>query len=317
MQSTHRSLLESIRQQFGDRTIISEPADIEPWLTDWRGRFTGHAVAMASPASTEEVAALVTLCAQHRVPIVPQGGNSGMAGGATPDESGRSLLLSLRRLNAVRELDAEGRKVTCEAGLVLQNLHEAVALQNLRFPLTLGGKGSATIGGLISTNAGGSQVLRHGSMRALVLGLEAVLADGSTFSALTPLKKDNRGFDLKQLFIGSEGTLGIVTAAMTMLFMAAAARLPLGTASALEFLGPLSVAAWRPGGTTTAGAAGATTAGADDTTAASETGRTPANLRVTSRAAISGRRTVPARAAATRPKICDPGGGSTSRRRGK
>jgi FAD/FMN-containing dehydrogenase len=208
----------------GPRGLTRDPDLLEPWLTDWRGRFTGHAVAMASPASTEEVAALVTLCAQHRVPIVPQGGNSGMAGGATPDESGRSLLLSLRRMNGVRELDTEGRKATCEAGVVLQNLHEAVALEHLRFPLTLGGKGSATIGGLISTNAGGSQVLRHGSMRALVLGLEAVLADGSIFSALTPLKKDNRGFDLKQLFIGSEGTLGIVTAATLRLLPAIAER---------------------------------------------------------------------------------------------
>lgn len=208
----------------GPRGLTRDADLLGPWLTDWRGRYTGRACAMASPASTEEVASLVKLCAKHRVPIVPQGGNSGMAGGATPDQSGNSLLLSLRRMNAVRDLDREGRKVTCEAGVVLQNLHETVALENLRFPLTLGGKGSATVGGLISTNAGGSQVLRHGSMRALVLGLEAVLADGSIFSALTPLKKDNRGFDLKQLFVGSEGTLGIVTAATLRLVPAIAER---------------------------------------------------------------------------------------------
>jgi FAD/FMN-containing dehydrogenase len=209
---------------FGPRSFTRDADLIEPWLTDWRGRYTGRACAMASPASTEEVAALVRLCAKFKVPIVPQGGNSGMVGGATPDESGASLLLSLRRMNAVREIDTENRKAICEAGVILHNFHEAAADKGLRFPLTLGGKGSATVGGLISTNAGGSQVLRHGSMRSLVLGLEAVLADGSVFSALTPLKKDNRGFDLKQLLIGSEGTLGIVTAATLRLLPAIADR---------------------------------------------------------------------------------------------
>ncbi|MFA7604290.1 MAG: FAD-binding oxidoreductase [Novosphingobium sp.] len=208
----------------GARGLTSDPDLMAPWLTDWRGRFTGRALALASPADTAQVAALVKLCARHGVPIVPQGGNSGMSGGATPDEGGGSLLLSLRRMAAVRDLDTEGRKATCEAGLVLQTLHEAAARAGLRFPLTLGGKGSATVGGLISTNAGGSQVLRHGSMRALVMGIEAVLADGSVFSQLTPLKKDNRGFDLKQLLIGSEGTLGIVTAATLRLVPAIADR---------------------------------------------------------------------------------------------
>ena len=197
---------------------------MDTWLTDWRGRFTGRACAMASPANTRELSELVRLCARYHVPIVPQGGNSGMSGGATPDDTGNAVLLSLRRMNAIREIDLELRRVTCEAGVVLQTLHEAVAAEGLRFPLTLGGKGSATVGGLISTNAGGSQVLRHGSMRALVLGLEAVLADGQIFSMLTPLKKDNRGFDLKQLLIGSEGTLGIVTAATLKLLPAVAER---------------------------------------------------------------------------------------------
>lgn len=136
-----------------------------------------------------------------------------MSGGATPDTGGHALLLSLRRLNRIRRLDTENRMVTAEAGVVLQTLHEAAEEAGLRFALTLGGKGSATIGGLVSTNAGGTQVLRHGTMRAMVLGLEAVLADGSVLDTLTPLKKDNRGFDLKQVLIGSEGTLGIVTAA--------------------------------------------------------------------------------------------------------
>lgn len=209
----------------GPRGLTRDADLIDPWLTDWRGRFTGRACAMASPASAEEVAALVRICAKHGVSIVPQGGNSSMSGGATPDDSGTSLLLSLRRMNAVRSIDVENRKAVCEAGVVLQTLHDQATAHGLRFPLTLGGKGSATIGGLISTNAGGSQVLRHGSMRALVLGLEAVLPDGKTFSALTPLKKDNRGFDLKQLFIGSEGTLGIVTAATLKLVPAVAERI--------------------------------------------------------------------------------------------
>ena len=208
----------------GARGFTRDPELVGPWLTDWRGRYTGKALGLASPASTAEVAALVKLCAEHGVPIVPQGGNSGMCGGATPDDSGQALLLSLRRLNAIRRLDPQAREAVCEAGVILQTLHEAAAAEGLRFPLTLGGKGSATIGGLISTNAGGTQVLRHGSMRAQVLGIEAALADGSVFDALTPLKKDNRGFDLKQLLIGSEGTLGIVTAATLRLLPALADR---------------------------------------------------------------------------------------------
>ncbi|MGY8972699.1 MAG: FAD-binding oxidoreductase [Sphingomonadales bacterium] len=197
----------------GPRGFTCDPELVEPWLTDWRGRYTGKAVGLASPASTDELAQFVTLCAAHRIPIVPQGGNSGMSGGATPDESGTSVLLSLRRMDAIRDFDVAAQQITCDAGVVLQTLHETAEEQGLRFPLTLGGKGSATVGGLISTNAGGTQVLRHGTMRAQVLGIEAVLADGEIFSGLVPLKKDNRGFDLKQMLIGSEGTLGIITAA--------------------------------------------------------------------------------------------------------
>ena len=208
----------------GPRGLTTDPDLMQPWLTDWRGRYTGRALALASPASTAEVAALVKLCAAHRVPIVPQGGNSGMAGGATPDASGTAIILSLRRMNAVRSVSAENGQAVCEAGVILQTLHEAAEAAGLRFPLTLGGKGSATIGGLIATNAGGTQVLRHGTMRAQVLGLEAVLADGSVLDLMTPLKKDNRGFDLKQLLIGSEGTLGIVTAARLRLLPAPGAR---------------------------------------------------------------------------------------------
>ena len=197
----------------GPRGFTCDPELVEPWLTDWRGRYTGKALGLASPASTDELARFVKLCAAHRIPIVPQGGNSGMSGGATPDESGTSVLLSLRRMDAIRDFDVAAQQITCDAGVVLQTLHETAEEQGLRFPLTLGGKGSATVGGLISTNAGGTQVLRHGTMRAQVLGIEAVLADGEIFSGLVPLKKDNRGFDLKQMLIGSEGTLGIITAA--------------------------------------------------------------------------------------------------------
>ncbi len=217
-------ILEAAERILGPRGLTQDPEIMESWLTDWRGVYTGAALALASPASTEEVCALVRYCAENDIPIVPQGGNSGMVGGATPDRSGQSILLSLRRMNAIRELDPASRQVVCEAGVVLQTLHEAAAGHDLRFPLTLGGKGSATVGGLISTNAGGTQVLRHGCMRSQVLGIEAVLADGSRFNALTALKKDNRGFDLKQLFIGSEGTLGIVTAATLRLLPAVADR---------------------------------------------------------------------------------------------
>jgi len=211
-------------QVLGPRGLTSDPDLVMPWLTDWRGRYTGRVLAMASPGSTAELSALMRVCAAHGVPVVPQGGNSGMCGGATPDAGGGELLLSLRRMNTLGPIDVGARQVTAGAGVILQTLHEAVAGSGLRFPLTLGGKGSATIGGLISTNAGGTQVLRHGAMRAQVLGIEAVLADGSVYSALTPLKKDNRGFDLKQLLIGSEGTLGVVTAATLRLVPAIADR---------------------------------------------------------------------------------------------
>lgn len=228
------AFLEEAAQLLGPKGFSQDQQVIEPWLTDWRGRYSGRAFALASPASTAEVSALVRLCAKHRVPIVPQGGNSGMAGGATPDASGEALLLSLRRMNTIRSLDAAAGQAVCDAGVILQTFHEAAEEAGLRFPLTLGGKGSATVGGLVSTNAGGTQVLRHGTMRAQVLGIEAVLADGSIYDGLTALKKDNRGFDLNQLLIGSEGTLGIVTAATLRL-------LPAPRASATAWVGLSSI----------------------------------------------------------------------------
>ncbi len=222
--SNAETFLSAAQDILGERGISTDPEIISPWLTDWRGRYTGRALALASPGNTQQVSALVQLCQKFAVPVVPQGGNSGMSGGATPDATGKAIVLSLRRMNSVRAFDPDAQEITCDAGLILQALHETVEAEGLRFPLTLGGKGSATIGGLISTNAGGTQVLRHGNMRAQVLGVEAVLADGSVFNALTPLKKDNRGFDLKQLLIGSEGTLGIVTGATLRLLPALADR---------------------------------------------------------------------------------------------
>ncbi len=204
-------LLQPLRTLLGPSGFRDDPEDLAPWLTDWRGRYTGKAAALLAPTTTEDVVQIVRFAAENRIPLVPQGGNSGMVAGATPDASGDSLLVSLRRMNRIISAGDETGEAQVEAGVVLQSFHEALAAQNRRFPLTLGGKGSATMGGLVSTNAGGTQVLRHGTMRSLVLGIEAVLPDGSIFNGLTALKKDNRGYDVKQLFIGGEGTLGIVT----------------------------------------------------------------------------------------------------------
>lgn len=206
--------LSEIRAILGPKGYSDDQDVISPWLTDWRGRFTGAAAALLSPASTQDVAAIVRIAANYRLSLVPQGGNSGMVAGATPDSSGDQLILSMRRMNNISAIDSDAGLITCEAGVILQTLHEAAAQSGRRFPLTLGGKGSATVGGLISTNAGGTQVLRHGTMRLLVAGLEAVLPDGSIYDAMAPLKKDNRGYDLKQLLIGAEGTIGIVTKAV-------------------------------------------------------------------------------------------------------
>ncbi|MEP6011659.1 MAG: FAD-binding oxidoreductase [Parasphingorhabdus sp.] len=205
--------LKQMESVVGAKGFTSAGDDMAPWLTDWRGRYTGAATAMISPANTRETSEILKIANENAVAIVPQGGNSGMVGGATPDDSGHSILLSLRRMDQIRAIESDDQLVMCEAGVILQNLHEALADEGQRFPLTLGGKGSATVGGLISTNAGGTQVLRHGTMRSLVVGIEAVLPNGDIFEGLAALKKDNRGYDLKQLFVGGEGTLGVVTAA--------------------------------------------------------------------------------------------------------
>jgi FAD/FMN-containing dehydrogenase len=216
------AVVDEARQRFGAKAVITDPADLEPWLTDWRGRFHGKAEAILSPSSTEEVAAIVRLAAEHRVPLVPQGGNTSMAGGATPPPDGSALILSLRRMNRLRSIDVG--VAIAEAGMILANLHGRAAQTGQRFPLTLGARGSCTIGGLAATNAGGTQVLKFGTMRSLVLGVEAVLPDGSIHDGLSGLTKDNRGYNLDQLLVGSEGTIGIITAAALRLVPAVAAR---------------------------------------------------------------------------------------------
>jgi FAD/FMN-containing dehydrogenase len=217
MNPDQHQLVHAISERFGAKAVTTDRQDIAPWERDWRGRYHGHAPALLLPDSTEQVAAMLGLAHALRVPIVPQGGNTGMVAGATPPEDGSALLLATRRMNRIRAIDPEGNVAVTEAGVILAMLHDAVAAQGRRFPLTLGAKGSATIGGLVSTNAGGTQVLRHGTMRQLVAGLEAVLPDGTIHDGLVPLKKDNRGYDIDQLLIGAEGTLGIVTAAMLRL----------------------------------------------------------------------------------------------------
>ncbi|HEX8584873.1 MAG TPA: FAD-binding oxidoreductase [Allosphingosinicella sp.] len=217
-------LLDKLASLLGPRGFDRDPDTISPWLSDWRGRYRGSAAALLSPASTSEVQEIVAHCAEARVALVPQGGNTSMVGGATPDSEGGALLLSLRRMNSVRSVSREDNVAVAEAGVILSDLHDAAAAAGRRFPLSLGAKGSATVGGLVSTNAGGTQVLRFGPMRSLVVGLEAVLPDGSLFEGLSALRKDNRGYDLKQLLIGAEGTLGIVTAAALKLVAAPGSR---------------------------------------------------------------------------------------------
>ena len=200
-------------------------ADMASYLTDWRGRFTGQALAVVRPGSTAEVAAVVKLCNQFKVPVVPQGGNTGLVLGSVPDASGKAIVLSLARLNRVRDVDALNNTITVEAGCLLQQVQERAAEQARLFPLSLASEGSCTIGGNLSTNAGGTAVLRYGTMRELALGLEVVTAQGEIWNGLRGLRKDNTGYDLRDLFIGAEGTLGIITAAVLKLFAQPAARL--------------------------------------------------------------------------------------------
>jgi FAD/FMN-containing dehydrogenase len=217
-------LIEQAGQALGPKVVITDQKEIEPWVSDWRGRVHGMSPAMLAPATTDEVVDIVRLAAEHGVALVPQGGNTGMAAGATPPANGSAILLSMRRMNRIRSISVEGRVAVAEAGVVLETLHDAAHQAGMRFPLTLGARGSCTIGGLASTNAGGTQVLKFGTMRSLVAGVEAVLPDGSVHSGLSGLKKDNRGYSLDQLLIGAEGTLGVITAVALKLVPAIAER---------------------------------------------------------------------------------------------
>lgn len=209
--------LAALRDVLGPNGLLTDAADCESYSIDWRRLFPGKPLAVARPANTRDVAAVVALCRQHGIAIVPQGGNTGMAGGAVPDQSGRELVLSLARMNAIRAVDPVGMTLEAEAGVVLKTAQEAAATQGRLLPVSLAAEGSALIGGIVATNAGGLNVLRYGMTRSLVLGLEVVLPDGTIVNGLRHLRKDNAGYDWKQIFIGSEGTLGIVTAAVLRL----------------------------------------------------------------------------------------------------
>lgn len=215
--------LAQCRATVGDMHVLTGD-DMARFLTDWRGRFTGRALAVLRPSDTAEVAALVRHCIRHRIPIVPQGGNTGLVLGSVPDASGQAVVLSLARLNRIRSVDTLNDTLTAEAGCLLQNVQQAAADAHRLFPLSLASEGSCTIGGNLSTNAGGTAVLRYGNARELTLGLEVVTAHGEVWDGLRGLRKDNTGYDLRDLFIGAEGTLGIITAAVLKLFAQPAAR---------------------------------------------------------------------------------------------
>ncbi|HET7796219.1 MAG TPA: FAD-binding oxidoreductase [Rhizobacter sp.] len=217
-------LVNALRTAVGAANVLVE-GDLSAYEQDWRRRYRGRAMAVVRPGNTTEVAAVVKLCARHGTGLVPQGGNTGLVGGSVPDGSGTQVLLSLARMNHVRGLDAANLTLTVEAGCVLQSVQEAAAAQGFLFPLSLAAEGSCTIGGNLATNAGGTQVLRYGNARELCLGLEVVTAQGEVWEGLTGLRKDNTGYDLRDLFIGSEGTLGIITAATLKLYPQPAARM--------------------------------------------------------------------------------------------
>jgi FAD/FMN-containing dehydrogenase len=213
-------LLDQLRTAVGDAHVLTEPADVAAYVVDWTGTHQGRALAVVRPGSTAEVAAVVRACAESRTPVVPQGGNTGLVGGGVPDASGTAVVLSLGRMRSVREVDPVAGTITVDAGVVLADVQAAAERAGRLFPMSLGSEGSCTIGGNLATNAGGTAVLRYGMTRELVLGLEVVLPDGRVWDGLRGLRKDNTGYDLTQLFVGSEGTLGVITGAVLRLFPA-------------------------------------------------------------------------------------------------
>jgi FAD/FMN-containing dehydrogenase len=231
MADSGKEFIRRLGDVVGAQAVLTAPEDINPYAVDWRKRYHGKPVAVVKPASTDEVAAVVSLCAANRTAIVPQGGNTGMVGGATPDETGTQLILNLSRMNRIRAIDLVNNTMTVEAGCVLAGLQQASRDSKRLFPLSLASEGSCEIGGNLSTNAGGTGVLRYGNTRELTLGLEVVLASGEIWNGLRGLRKDNTGYDLKHLFIGAEGTLGVITAAVLKLF-----PLPTGRATAVVAL---------------------------------------------------------------------------------
>jgi len=234
-------LIEQLRAAVGAAHVLVD-GDLSAYEMDWRKRAQGKALAVVRPANTQEVAAVVKLCAASGTPIVPQGGNTGMVVGSTPDASGREVVLNLGRLNRIRAIDEGNLTMTVEAGCILQVLQEKAEAAGFLFPLSLAAEGSCTIGGNLGTNAGGTQVVRYGNTRELCLGLEVVTAQGEVWDGLSGLRKDNTGYDLRNLFIGSEGTLGIITAATMKLYPLPTATLTAWAAvpsmeAAVKFLG--------------------------------------------------------------------------------
>ena len=218
------ALLHALAEALGPSHVLHD-GDLSAYELDWRRRYRGRALAVVRPASAAEVASVVKLCGAHGASIVPQGGNTGLVGASVPDDSGTQVVLSLQRMQRVRSLDQANLTMTVDAGCILQSLQETAASHGLLFPLSLAAEGSCTIGGNLATNAGGTQVLRYGNARELCLGLEVVTADGEIWDGLSGLRKDNTGYDLRDLFIGSEGTLGIITGATLKLHPRPAARM--------------------------------------------------------------------------------------------
>ncbi|RYB94467.1 FAD-binding oxidoreductase [Nocardioides oleivorans] len=213
-------ILDRLRSAVGDAHVLTADAEVAAFVVDWTGTYAGRALAVVRPGSTAEVADVVAACHEAGVAIVPQGGNTGLVGGGVPDPSGEEVVLSLGRMRSVRDVDPVAGTITVDAGVVLADLHTAAEAVDRLFPMSLGSEGSCTIGGNLATNAGGTAVLRYGMTRELVLGLEVVLPDGRVWDGLRGLRKDNTGYDLTQLFVGSEGTLGVITGAVLRLFPA-------------------------------------------------------------------------------------------------